>query len=228
MAVRCLPAYCWPRGPGFPFALSVGLFGFFFPSAFFFLTAFLLAVIFAWPSASPPTAGLRGPIAQWLGVVGAVAAWAGVAVGFYATHPLTERPRTADVTRTVASEADIASAIFSQAPRFTEDITGPPIEPVNVILLGTPIELGRAFERAQWRQADPLTSSRPSDSRRSTSSAALSDRTRTPGVLARPAQSNELERPTPRNSAQGTPSHASLADRVCGERPARLDWHRPP
>jgi membrane-associated phospholipid phosphatase len=101
--------------------------------------------------------GWRGPVLRR--VVGAALAiiWAAIVTGYYTTHPFVEPAPTAVAQRAVSIENDLASAIFSDAPRSSEDITGTPIEPINVILSGTPAELNRSFELAKWQAADPLT-----------------------------------------------------------------------
>jgi membrane-associated phospholipid phosphatase len=123
----------------------------------FWLTVILTSLNIAKANRSGGEPRRRGRLArQAVGGV-LVVAWVAIAAVFYITHPLIERQPTVSVPRPVAAQTDLASTIFSEMPRFTEDITGTPIEPVNAILVGTPTELGRSFELAQWRPADPIT-----------------------------------------------------------------------
>ena len=145
----------------------------------------------------------RGRVSKWVVGTGLVAVWAGIAVVFFVANPLIDRAPAAVMPRTVPSETELASAIFSEAPRFTEDITGAPIEPVNVFLVGTPAELSRTFELAQWRQADPITFS--SSWRLLVAQLLQRPDPTAPGLpvfwRGKPNPMS-FERPTPRNSAQ--------------------------
>lgn len=49
------------------------------------------------------------------------------------------------------------AALFAAAPRFSADITGEPMEPINVILVGGEAELSRAFAEAGWEPTDQIS-----------------------------------------------------------------------
>jgi membrane-associated phospholipid phosphatase len=83
-------------------------------------------------------------------------AWAGVVATFYATHPLiTKVPR--EPTAIALSENNFPAELFAVAPRFSEDIVGAPMEPINVILVGSESDISRAFEEAGWKPTDRIT-----------------------------------------------------------------------
>ncbi|MDP3769357.1 MAG: LssY C-terminal domain-containing protein [bacterium] len=54
-------------------------------------------------------------------------------------------------------EKDIPAALFSQLPLSSETITGLPMEPINIIVVGSYENLVAAFESVGWVQPDPIT-----------------------------------------------------------------------
>ncbi len=80
-----------------------------------------------------------------------------VAAGlFYITHPL---PSLATVERPpiAVTTADPSTALFEQFPRYTEDVTGTRVEPINIVIVGPSSDLFRTFGDAGWQPAAPLS-----------------------------------------------------------------------
>ncbi len=94
--------------------------------------------------------------ANW--VVGGVLAliWGGTVIAFYETHPLETRTRR-EPTVIELAENDFSTGLFAVAPRFSEDIIGVPMEPINVILVGSEGYVAKAFEDAGWKPTDRIT-----------------------------------------------------------------------
>ena len=66
--------------------------------------------------------------------------------------------RTAILKQIISlDEKDFDSKIFEHLPRFTEDVTGEHIEPINVILVGSESDLQKAFALAGWQAAAPIS-----------------------------------------------------------------------
>jgi membrane-associated phospholipid phosphatase len=84
-------------------------------------------------------------------------AWVGIVVGFYETHPLSAPAGKAPEAPVALQEGDIPITLFSYVSGFSENILGRPEEPINVILIGSDIDLRRAFQEAGWLPADPIT-----------------------------------------------------------------------
>ncbi|MDP3779513.1 MAG: LssY C-terminal domain-containing protein [bacterium] len=55
------------------------------------------------------------------------------------------------------NEKDIPNELFSILPRFSETLTGSPMEPINIIIVGDYDQVLRAFHSAGWFQPDPIT-----------------------------------------------------------------------
>lgn len=55
------------------------------------------------------------------------------------------------------SEKDIPNGLFANLPRTSESITGSPIEPINIIIVGNYTELTHAFRSAGWIKPEPIT-----------------------------------------------------------------------
>jgi undecaprenyl-diphosphatase len=88
------------------------------------------------------------------GILGLV--WLGSIIAFFATHPLLHKEIIAPLSVALAEDSAPAE-IFTKVPRFSEDITGRPIEPINVIVIGSKVDLERALGEAQWQPAEPMT-----------------------------------------------------------------------
>ncbi len=80
--------------------------------------------------------------------------WLSGSVLFYATHPVRSPAMAAQLP--VELTGDPGLSIFEHVPRFTEDITGAQIEPINIIIVGTSTDLLRTFSDAGWQRAQPL------------------------------------------------------------------------
>lgn len=84
------------------------------------------------------------------------ALWGGYLGYYYQTHPL--RPQTETVEPQVTiTRRDIPQNLFLHLPRASETITGTPMEPINIIVVGSQEELTRAFTAAEWFPTDPIT-----------------------------------------------------------------------
>ncbi len=82
----------------------------------------------------------------WLGYIGYF---------FHAQHIL---PQAAIVQNPIRiNEKDIPNEIFTTLPRFSETLTGSPMEPINIVVVGNYDEVLRAFNSAGWFQPDPIT-----------------------------------------------------------------------
>ncbi len=83
------------------------------------------------------------------------AAWA-VTVGIlYSSIPL-RQPHTTALVTPIVSEHDVPAQLFLALPKTSEDISGRPMEPINLVFIGTEDEVRAAFVRAGWISADPL------------------------------------------------------------------------
>jgi membrane-associated phospholipid phosphatase len=90
-------------------------------------------------------------VAGFLGLV-----WLGSVIAFFVTHPLLHPESVAPLHMDLAKDSP-PDVIFTKVPRFSEDITGTPIEPINVIIIGSEADLTRALEAAHWQPAAALT-----------------------------------------------------------------------
>ncbi len=82
--------------------------------------------------------------------------WVFLAVSYYWTHPL-QTPAIVSGEDRVIAAADIPDRLFEDLPRTSEGLNGRPIEPINVILVGSLEDVDRAFRAAGWLPMDPLT-----------------------------------------------------------------------
>src|SRR5262249_19065642 len=85
-----------------------------------------------------------------------ILAWLAIVIVFYVTHPALTPVAPAPSQPEIIRAEELPAALFAQAPRFTEDIVGRAIEPINVILIGTQSDVSRAFGEAGWLPADPI------------------------------------------------------------------------
>lgn len=83
--------------------------------------------------------------------------WASSMIAFYLTHPLPPLAQPVPQSTKVLSAADFPADFFTEAPRFSEDIVGAPMEPINVILMGNEVDITRMFGEAGWRATDRIT-----------------------------------------------------------------------
>ncbi len=119
------------------------------------LTALItaLAVAEARAAKNPPRPKIAGnPL-----VAGALfLLWAGAVAAFYETHPLKALARHEPAAIDL-SENNFPAGMFAIVPRFSEDIVGAPMEPINIILVGSESDVSRAFEEAGWKPTDRIT-----------------------------------------------------------------------
>jgi undecaprenyl-diphosphatase len=82
--------------------------------------------------------------------------WMSFVVAFDYFDPLAEwAPLSTPSTE--LSAADFPAAMFRTAPRFSEDILGRPMEPINVVLVGSEADLDAAFAEAGWEPSDKIS-----------------------------------------------------------------------
>jgi membrane-associated phospholipid phosphatase len=102
--------------------------------------------------------GISRPTGAWPRAVAVclVTAWAGIVGAFNYMHPFVDKspPRNAPID---LPEKTFPAAMFALAPRFSEDITGRPMEPINVILIGSEADLVNAFAQAGWEPTDRIS-----------------------------------------------------------------------
>ncbi|CAN7720235.1 LssY C-terminal domain-containing protein [Phyllobacterium sp. LjRoot231] len=127
--------------------------------ASFALGAAWLAVIitsFSVSQASKPEVPLHSP--TWAGRLASlfIIVWIGVVVVFSYLHPLVVRHASV-ATAVDLTTSDFPSGLFAAAPRFSEDIVGRPMEPINVILVGSEADLTKAFLDAGWEPTDRIS-----------------------------------------------------------------------
>jgi len=103
-----------------------------------------------------PIPGYRPePTPLWHATTG-FALWALAAGTFFIfSNPLVI-PVVTKRTVVALAGSEFDSRVFDTLPRFTEDVTGAAIEPINVILIGDEGDLEHALAKAGWVKADPL------------------------------------------------------------------------
>ena len=120
--------------------------------------AWLAAIITFFTVVGVPAPGATSRRARSLfGMLASVffVAWVSFIGFFYYTHPLVNRiPQDKAPAELPAS--NFPDVMFAKAPRFSEDIIGKPIEPINVIVVGSEAEVSRAFAEAGWEPTDKL------------------------------------------------------------------------
>ena len=107
-----------------------------------------------------PRKPVENPIHKaWLCALGVVffSAWLGFVFYFFSNHPLAPSPAQVTLPETVISESQIPDVLFETLPRTSEDLKGTPMEPINIIVVGTQDRLDQAFETAGWMLTDPIT-----------------------------------------------------------------------
>lgn len=121
--------------------------------------AWLTATItfFSVARASAAGAGSR-PDGAWPRAVAAclVIAWAGIVGALNHMHPFVDKSLAKNAPIDLP-EKTLPAAMFALAPRFSEDITGKPMEPINVILIGSEADLENAFAQAGWEPTDRIS-----------------------------------------------------------------------
>lgn len=82
-------------------------------------------------------------------------AWAFLTVRLYVSVPI-QQPHAIAVPRPNIPEGQIASQLFRGLPNHSEDITGRPTEPINIVLVGAEESMRGGFLRAGWRETNRL------------------------------------------------------------------------
>jgi len=77
-------------------------------------------------------------------------------IGYYISHPL--KPAVEITTETTFIVQNDIPAIFNNTPRTSEDITGKPMEPIDIIIVGSQEKLRAIFSKAGWFESDILSS----------------------------------------------------------------------
>lgn len=76
---------------------------------------------------------------------------------FYIQHPLPERAEPPTQVRAhVVPSQSLPAHLFDTIPRASETITGKPIEPINIVIVGTQPELEKVFADSGWHLSDPI------------------------------------------------------------------------
>lgn len=83
------------------------------------------------------------------------ALWLSVAVSLYRLVPLPQ-PHAVPATILVIPAEQIPARLFDKVPTHSEDLTGTPMEPINVVIVGEAGAVGAIFQKAGWRDADPI------------------------------------------------------------------------
>ncbi len=87
---------------------------------------------------------------------GLSAAWLAFVIAYFAVHPLKPQP-SFEQPDVAIGLSQVPAGLFGSLPRTSETLTGEPMEPINVIAVGTRAELDRAFRDAGWLPCDPVT-----------------------------------------------------------------------
>lgn len=111
-------------------------------------------IVFSLAKNPTPPESIR-PLSPWFAAVGA-GVWLAAAITLFLTHPLIAHVAASPKIIALIGD-DFDARLFDNLPRFTEDITGAPIEPINVIVVGSEADLNRAFKEATWAEATPLS-----------------------------------------------------------------------
>ncbi|PIT94036.1 hypothetical protein COU00_01065 [Candidatus Falkowbacteria bacterium CG10_big_fil_rev_8_21_14_0_10_43_11] len=85
------------------------------------------------------------------------ALWLGYLIYFFNANPLLARQTLPVEQKVPLGETDIPDGIFLRVPKNSETITGVPMEPLNVIVVGGRKNLEQIFTKAGWFLTDPLT-----------------------------------------------------------------------
>ena len=83
--------------------------------------------------------------------------WFAFVVVYFRTHPLpTMAAKTADET-VVVPESDVVDRLFSLYPRASENLSGVPRQPIDLVIVGSEEELTKALGDAGWLPMDTLS-----------------------------------------------------------------------
>ncbi len=82
--------------------------------------------------------------------------WFGFVMFYFTQHPLAD-PQHQPEHFQALSDSSVPEGLFVSEPRYTESVSGKPIEPINIILIGSRAQLNTAFTRAQWDFSDQVS-----------------------------------------------------------------------
>ena len=82
--------------------------------------------------------------------------WASFLLFFYKGHPV-KQPRMVLENETIIYQSEIPDKLFANYSKTSEDITGEPMEPINIIVVGDQKILDEAFRKAGWVLADKIS-----------------------------------------------------------------------
>jgi undecaprenyl-diphosphatase len=87
-----------------------------------------------------------------------VGVWLGFTIELYRLVPLPQ-PHTVPSTVLRVPAKEIPARLFEKLPTHSEDLTGKPMEPINVVIVGAEGSVGEVFRKAGWAEADPIGAS---------------------------------------------------------------------
>ncbi len=82
--------------------------------------------------------------------------WSGYIGYYFLSHPL-KAQTIASEPKIIIQKSDLPKSLFSNLPKTSEDITGGPMEPINIIIIGSQEKLAETFKAAGWYASDPIT-----------------------------------------------------------------------
>lgn len=89
-------------------------------------------------------------------VVAIAAGWI-AAIGVLIVKIPLPQPHTVAIVVPVIPESDVPKLLFETLPKASEDISGRPMEPINIVVVGTEEQVRAAFLAAGWLPADSLS-----------------------------------------------------------------------
>lgn len=76
---------------------------------------------------------------------------------FFISHPLVNHQILNLNKQITVNASDLPDGLFSYLPKTSESITGKPMEPINLIIIGRWPEIVDAFKSQEWHLTDPIT-----------------------------------------------------------------------
>ena len=115
-----------------------------------------LAGLFVWRSRRPPRPPRLSYRSRVLAACALGCAWLSLAVCLYRWVPLPQ-PHSVPTPAVILPADQIPSGLFRDLPTHSEDLTGRPMEPVNVVLVGSEAAVRASFLKSGWYDADPIS-----------------------------------------------------------------------
>lgn len=83
--------------------------------------------------------------------------WVGYTFLFYSGHPLPARaePGSQILTETI-SISDLPTKLFTLIPKASETITGKHTEPINIVIVGTRVQMEKLLNDSSWHVSDRI------------------------------------------------------------------------